>query len=345
MIRLAVVDDSTFVRKAVARMMEREDDVTVVGVAACGEELLDKLDEWKPTAVTLDLSMPGIGGLATLDSILGWRRIPVLILSGHSTRDAPLAVEALSHGAADFISKEEFSLVDFQGFGGAILRKLRALAETEPELPIVNIVPVARPIPPSSTFDLVLIGASTGGPPAIEQVLESFREPLPVPIAVVQHMPAGFTAAFAQRLNARLPFPVEEVSHNRTMRPGSVYIARSGTHLRVTRDDDQLLASLGRYPETQHRPSVDVLFRSAVPIARRVIAILLTGMGDDGARGMLELAAGGAMTVVQDERSSVVYGMPRAAKELGAAVEQIELSGIATRVCQLLDDEHSRVLR
>jgi len=345
MIRLAVVDDSTFVRKAVARMMERETDVTIVGVAACGEELLDKLDEWNPTAVTLDLSMPGIGGLATLDSILAWRRIPVLILSGHSTREAPLAVEALSRGAADFISKEEFSLVDFQGFGGAIIRKLRALSEPEPEPQTREIVPVARPIPPSSTFDIVLVGASTGGPPAIEELLHSFPEPPPVSIVIVQHMPGGFTAAFAQRLNARLPFPVEEVAHNRTLRPGSVYIARSGTHLRIGRDDDQLLATLGRYPETQHRPSIDVLFRSAVPIAHRVIAILLTGMGEDGARGMLELAAGGAMTIVQDEHSSVVYGMPRAAKELGAAVEQIGLSGIATRVRQLLDDEHSRVLR
>lgn len=342
-IRLAVVDDSAFVRKAIARMMEGEPDITIAGVAATGEELIAKLDEWAPSAVTLDLSMPGMGGLATLDAILAWRRVPVLILSGHSTREAPLAVEALHRGAVDFIDKQDFSLVDFQRFGGVLLDRLRAVVG-QAILPVQEEprgqaeLPVLQPAAPS-IFDIVLIGASTGGPPAIERFLESFPSPPPVPIAIVQHMPIGFTAAFAQRLNARLPLPVEEVVHNRPLRAGCVHVAASGTHLRISREGDQFVASLGRYPETQHRPSVDVLFRSAVPIAPRVIAVLLTGMGDDGAQGMLELAASGAMTIAQDQETSVVYGMPRAAMDLGAVAEQLPLSEIAPRVRQLLDSE------
>jgi two-component system chemotaxis response regulator CheB len=149
-------------------------------------------------------------------------------------------------------------------------------------------------------------------------------------------MPAGFTSAFAQRLDGRLPFAVEEVTSNRPLTAGTVWIAPAGMHLRIVRERDALTASLGRYPETQHRPSVDVLFRSAFALAPRVVAVLLTGMGDDGARSMLELAGRGAFTIAQDEASCVVYGMPRAAMDLGAVCEKLPLSQIAPRLRQLL---------
>ena len=340
-IRLAVVDDSAFVRKAMRRLMAPENDIEIVGLAASGEELLEHLDDWKPSAVTLDLSMPGIGGLATLDSILAWRRIPVVILSGHSTREAPLAVEALSRGAADFVDKQDFSLVDFQALRGALLEKLRTLCVGQALMP----VPVPSSLPPPEgqarvpvlhAFELVVIGASTGGPPAIERLLEGVGSAPAVPIVIVQHMPAGFTTAFAERLNARLPFPVEEAGHNRPLLAGRAYIAPADVHLRVRGDAGRLVASLGRYPETQHRPSVDILFQSAAALAPRVVGVLLTGMGDDGARGLLDLSARGALTIAQDEASSIVYGMPRAAVELGAVAEQLPITGIAPRLLQLL---------
>jgi len=336
-IRLAVVDDSAFVRKAISRMLQDEKDVVIAGLAARGEELIDHLDEWSPTIVTLDLSMPGMGGLATLEKILAWRRIPVLIVSGHSSREAPLAVEALNRGAADFIDKQDFSLVDFQGLRATILEKLRALTSGECTLP----EPLPQPHAPvvrnePGAFDLVVIGASTGGPPAIEFLLEAFDGPPSVPIAIVQHMPAGFTSALAERLNGRMPFPVEEATHNRLLVPGSVYIAPAGSHLRIRFEAGQMWTSLARYPETQHKPSVDVLFRSAITLGSRVLGVLLTGMGDDGARGLLELSQSGALTIAQDERSSAVYGMPRAAAELGAAAEQLALSDIAVRLRYLL---------
>jgi two-component system, chemotaxis family, protein-glutamate methylesterase/glutaminase len=339
-IRLAVVDDSAFVRKAMRRLIAPENDIEIVGLAASGEELLEHLDDWKPTAVTLDLSMPGIGGLATLERILAWRRIPVVILSGDSTREAPMAVEALSRGAADFVDKQDFSLMDFQALRGALLEKLRVLCLCGGQA----LLPVPSPVPPSQGQarvpvlhrDLVVIGASTGGPPAIERLLEGLGAAPPVPIVIVQHMPAGFTTAFAERLNARLPFPVEEAAHNRPLLPGRAYIAPADVHLRVRSDAGGLVASLGRYPETQHRPSVDILFQSAAELAPRVVGVLLTGMGDDGARGLLDLAARGALTIAQDEASSIVYGMPRAAVELGAVAEQLPITGIAPRLLQLL---------
>ena len=332
MIRLAVVDDSAFVRKAIRRMLAAERDVKVVGAAASGEELLEHLEQWQPTAVTLDLSMPGIGGLATLERILSWRRIPVVILSGDSAKDAPLAVEALSRGAADFIAKQEFSLVDFQTMRGALLEILRAVQTPSPITTPVS----CHPSPVPSEFDLILIGASTGGPPAIEQLLTSFAASPPAPVVIVQHMPIGFTRAFAERLNARMPFPVEEAAHNRRIVPGCAYIAPADMHVRVREESGALLTSLGRYPESQHRPSVDVLFESAVPLAPRVAGVLLTGMGDDGARGLLALSARGALTIAQDEASCVVYGMPRVAVEIGAVVEQLPVTQIGARLHQRL---------
>jgi two-component system chemotaxis response regulator CheB len=335
-IRLAVVDDSAFVRKAIRRMMAAEPDVEIVGIAASGEELLEQIEQWSPSAVTLDLSMPGIGGLATLDRILAWRRIPVIILSADSTREAPRAIEALARGAADFVAKQEFSLVDFEGIRNALLERLRTLTrEPRPE----SLRPALAPRPPSPVpcpLDLIVIGASTGGPPAVERILEGFATPPAVPVVIVQHMPAGFTTAFAERLNARLPFPVEEAAHNRRLFPGRAYIAPAELQLRVREEGGEILPSLGRYPETQHRPSVDVLFHSAVALAPRVVGVLLTGMGDDGARGLLALSAAGALTIAQDEASCIVYGMPRVAMELGAVAEQLPVGQITPRLLQLL---------
>lgn len=335
-IRVAVVDDSAFVRKAVSRVLESVDDIEVVGLARSGEELLEKLDEWSPTAVTLDLSMPGIGGLATLERILAWRQLPVVVLSAQSRRDAPLALEALARGAAEFVDKEQFSLVDFQSLRGVLTKTLRALAKApiEPVAP----PPPAKVIapPPSQQFDCVVIGASTGGPPAIEEILRGLGTAPPVPIAIVQHMPAGFTTAFAERLNALLPFAVQEAVHGAPFVAGTVYIAPAGVQLRIRREGERLTTVLSRYPETLHRPNVDVLFRSAAGFGARCLGVLLSGMGEDGAQGMAELRRAGAFTIGQDEASCVVYGMPRAAYELGAVCEQLPLASIAPRLKQLL---------
>jgi two-component system, chemotaxis family, protein-glutamate methylesterase/glutaminase len=335
-LRLAVVDDSSFVRKAVCRVFENDPRVVIAGTAGSGEELLANLDAWQPTAATLDLSMPGMGGLATLDRILQWRAIPVVILSTQTSKEAPLTIEALSRGAVDFIDKEQFSLVDFEALRGVLVEKLLTSHPVIAGRCEAAALPVAVSFESLGGYEAVLIGASTGGPPAIEGILGQLGG-IDVPIGIVQHMPAGFTTAFAERLNSRLPLRVCEAAHGGSFDRGVAYIAPAGMHLRIKRDGDRLITVLGSQPETApHRPSVDVLFSSAATMGLRTVSVLLTGMGEDGARGLLALVCAGSMTLAQDESTSVVYGMPRAAAQLNAVREQLPLPRIARRIRELL---------
>lgn len=335
-LRLAVVDDSAFVRKAIEKMLSGEPRIEVVGTATSGEELLANLERWAPDVITLDLSMPGIGGLVTLDRVMALRPTPVIILSTHAGRGAPQTIEALHRGAADFIDKQEYSLLDFSALREVLVAKVLAVAWSDVSRHGVGSLAPAVPEPPGG-YDVLLIGASTGGPPAIEQVLADLGGDCPVPVLVVQHMPQGFTRAFAERLNAHLPLEVREADDGMTLEPGRVYIGPAGRHLRIAREGDRAACSLSFKPEgLAHRPSVDELFLSALPDARRVVATLLTGMGRDGAEGMRQLAEGGAFTVAQDETTSVVYGMPGAAVSLQAVREVLPLSRIGPRLRKIL---------
>jgi two-component system chemotaxis response regulator CheB len=336
-LRLAVVDDSAFVRKAIERMLGGEAQIEVVGTAASGEELLANLDRWAPDVITLDLSMPGIGGLVTLDRVMALRPTAVVILSTHAGRGAPQTIEALHRGAADFIDKQQYSLLDFSSLRDVLLAKVLAVAGEGSARNAWRAAPPAALSEPSGQYDLLLVGASTGGPPAIEQVLTDLRGDCPVPVLVVQHMPQGFTRAFAERLNNHLPLEVREADIDMPVLPGRVYIAPGGRHLRVARSGDQLCCVLSAQPEVTHRPSVDELFCSAHEVlGARNLAVLLTGMGRDGAEGMRRLAQAGAFTVAQDEASSVVFGMPGAAVALQAAREVLPLSRIGGRVREVL---------
>lgn len=348
-IRVAVVDDSTFIRKAITRMLAGEPDLVVVGSAGSGEELLTHLEEWAPDVVTLDLDMPGMGGLATLDRLTALRPTPVIILSTHSGKGAPLTIEALHRGATDFIDKQRYSLVDFGALRNVLLEKIFQVtghkAEPEPEEPsstIVLQVPQLEDEQLEGAYDVVLLGASTGGPPVLQTILEMIGKSVPVPIVIVQHMPKGFTQAFAERLNAYLPLKVRETHHGELLLPDTVYIAKAGEHLRLKRHDHALYAELSPFPNSlAHVPSVDVLFESAARAAgRRAVAALLTGMGTDGAKGMAALKTVGAYTLCQDEASSIVFGMPRAAMTLNAVTEVGDPEAIGRRLAELvrLDD-------
>jgi two-component system chemotaxis response regulator CheB len=359
LIRVAVADDSSFIRRALARILSEENGIQLVGTAVSGEELLDHLDRWRPDAIILDLSMPGMGGLPTLDRIMATRPTPVIILSTHSKRDAPQTIEALHRGAMDFVDKQEYSLVDFDALRGVLLEKLRQVTGMVGDEPDDGALPPG--LHASSTepgrgpglgipgawggsalageggIRIVLLGASTGGPPAIERILRDLGASISVPVAVVQHMPAGFTRAFAERLNAYLPLQVREAMDGEPLLAGTVYIAPGGMHLSVVWDGSGLKAVLDVEPVATHRPSVDVLFASAaVAVGRRAVAVLLTGMGHDGARGMAELARVGARTLAQDEATSVIYGMPRAAVLAGAVGESLPLGAIGGRLQELL---------
>jgi two-component system chemotaxis response regulator CheB len=412
-IRVAVADDSTFMRQAVARMLADQEGIVLAGLASSGEELLDHLERWRPDVIILDLSMPGIGGLATLDAVMARRPTPVLILSTHSRKDAPPTIEALHRGAADFIDKQQYSLVDFERLRAALLDKIRQLAlppgggaaaraaaangrpaagrdrearsfaagESGAMAPAVHgdVEAAAAldagvgggeagggsaPVPAveRGAPELLLLGASTGGPPAIEAILRELSAGvsgaagagaaagtsggsgaaadarLPVPVVVVQHMPAGFTRSFADRLNACLALPVREAAHEELLAPGTVYVAPGGVHIRVARRRDGLHALLSAAPAgAAHRPSIDLLFASAAAVAGgRVVAAVLTGMGYDGAAGLAALARAGAHTLAQDEATSIVYGMPRAAVAAGGVREVLPLGRIGGRLRELL---------
>ena len=346
-IRLAIVDDSSFVRKALVRMLRAERRIDVVGAAATGEELFQNLQGWRPDVLTLDLEMPGMGGLATLDRLRIERPIPVVIFSTHSEAATSLVVEALSRSAVDFVDKTHVSPMDFSQLREQLVQKILHLvgAEEAHATPRAALVadapagaahPARRPRP--TAVDALLIGASTGGPSAIQTILEGLGGPVPVPILIVQHMPHGFTAAFARRLNGRLPFPVSEAADGDAIRPGAAYIAPAGAHLKLRRRGDGVVAVLDRAaPPVSHCPSVDVLFHSACAIyGGRVVALLLSGMGSDGADGLAALARGGAYTIGQSERTCVVYGMPKVAWSLGAVTEELDLTDIGPRVADLL---------
>jgi two-component system, chemotaxis family, protein-glutamate methylesterase/glutaminase len=339
LIRLAVVDDSVFVRGALRRIFENHRRIEVVGCASTGEELLGRLDEWAPDVITLDLDMPGMGGLATLDRLAEHGKTPVIVLSSCAGSAASITVEAICREAVDFIDKRELSMTDFAAMRRLLADRIEALAAaTAPSSVPAPSTPEERIAGNIAEPRVVVIGASTGGPPAIERILRELGVDVPVPIVIAQHMPPGFTAAFAKRLDLILPFRVREAADGDRLAAGTVLIAPGGRNLRVERVAGRIVAAVdGGGKGAVHQPSVDELFTSAARIfGSHALAVILSGMGSDGARGMHELRRRGAYTVAQDEKTSVVYGMPRAAVALGAVRETIALGGIGARIRELL---------
>ncbi len=352
-IRVAVADDSPFIRKLLARILRDEPDLELAGAAARGEELLAHLDQWQADLIILDLAMPGMGGLATLEEVLRRRPTPVIILSDNLREGAYAAVDAMRSGALDCVDKRDLSLVDFEALRHTLIGRVRRLARggvhlggTEPgaaqgdagahtkvrRRAKLSQDPV-RTLPGSPS--LLLIGASTGGPPAVERVLADLGPDVPCPVVVALHMPTGFTRAFAARLHAVLPIPVQEAEDGGALVPGVAYVAPGGFHTTV---HSRPAGFFSRLEPTIDRvqPSVDHLFASAAAMAAPcAIAVLLTGMGRDGAKGMSELAHAGCHTIAQDEATSVVFGMPRAAIAAGAARETLPLSSIGGRLREL----------
>jgi len=340
MIRVFVVDDSAFARRAITRVLGADPAIAVVGEAAGGAEALLRVPTARPDLVTLDLDMPGMNGLTVLRTMLG--RDPdlrVLMLSAHTREGAEATVEALAAGAVDFVDKSRFGLMDFDGLGRELVGRVKALGKerqgaggSRREATGRGMSPTrSLPLPPAPSrvpADLCVIGASTGGPAAIQQVLEVLPPDFPLPIAIVQHMPAGFTGPFARRLDQRCRLRVREAADGDQLKPGHVLIAPAGRHMRVN-DNLGIVLSSDAGP-ARHVPSVDVLMLSAARARpSRVLGVLLTGMGDDGADGMAAIRAQGGITVADSEASCVVYGMPRAAYERGGVSRLLPLPELA----------------
>jgi two-component system chemotaxis response regulator CheB len=340
-IRVLVVDDSAVARAALTRGLEMDPNILVVGQARDPFEARDRILELSPEVMTLDVEMPRMDGVEFLRRLMPQRPIPVVVVSSLTQKGGRIAMEALEAGAVDVVAKPTRNL---SGGLDAMLVELRT------KVKIASTVNVSRwklrpaaPQPPvtralSDTTDkIIAIGASTGGTEAIRAVLDSMPASAPG-IVIVQHMPAGFTTAFAQRLDESSAVQVREAKDGDRVFPGRALLAPGGMQMRLMRSGGEYRVQVGGTLKVSgHCPSVDVLFSSTADCAgRNAVGALLTGMGADGAAGLLRMRQAGARTLAQDEATSVVWGMPRVAWEKGAAERLEPIEGVAGRILQWL---------
>jgi two-component system, chemotaxis family, protein-glutamate methylesterase/glutaminase len=335
MSRVFVVDDSAFIRKALARVLKAEPGFSFVGDAANGAEAVARIREADPDLVTLDVAMPGMGGQEVLRALLQWKpALKVVMLSAHTQEGAEASIEALAAGAVDFIDKTSFNVMDLDTLRREVLDKLRIWGVKKAD-------PVARngarapagdhrkTLAAAARCQLCVIGASTGGPIALQAILERIPAGFPMPVAIVQHMPVGFTGPFAARLNRLSQLQVSEAVEGDRLVPGRVLVAPAGRHLWIT---PELAVELSSEPkDAKHVPSVDVAMKAAARARPgAVLGILLTGMGQDGAEGMAAIRSSGGLTIGESEASCVVYGMSRAAEGRGGVDVMLPLPEIVS---------------
>lgn len=338
-IRVLIVDDSAVVRRLAGDALAADPEIEVVGTATDPYVARDRLRELSPDVLTLDLEMPRMDGLTFLRLLMEHKPMPVVVLSSLTQRGSEYAFEALRLGAVDVLGKPSGSY-SFGDLGPQLIAKVKAaaIARLRPARP--QPVDAPRPAPPATYAPssgglhpraCILLGASTGGTEALREVLVNLPAGLP-PIAIVQHIPAKFSKAFADRLNALCAFPVREAVDGERLAPGTALVAPGNFHMMLQWTVDHYTVRVVDGPQVWHqRPAVDLLFKSAADCgaAPHAIAGILTGMGKDGADGLLRLRQGGAVTFAQDEASCVVYGMPKAAWESGAAQAQLPLDRVA----------------
>ncbi len=345
-IRVLVVDDSAIVRKLLSQTLSAEPDIEVVGVAPDAFVARDKILKLEPDVLTLDIEMPRMDGLTFLKKLMQLHPLPVVVISSLTTSSSRSALEAMQYGAVEVLAKPggPYSVGDLKH---DLPNKIRAAARARiritpraPSAPAPS--PVATPpsqqrpinLPPAVHSDsVILIGASTGGTEAIREVLDTFPQDAP-PVLIVQHIPAVFSRAFADRLDNTCRLRVKEAETNDRLARGLALVAPGNHHMLLQRDSSGFRVVLDDGPLVCYqRPSVDVLFRSAAALpAKHFTAAILTGMGSDGAQGMLALRQAGAHTMAQNEATCVVFGMPREAIRLGAADEVVPLKRIAEAI-------------
>ncbi|WFF42789.1 chemotaxis response regulator protein-glutamate methylesterase [Salinicola endophyticus] len=339
-IKVLCVDDSALIRDLMTKIIESQSDMEVVATAPDPLVARDLIKRHNPDVLTLDVEMPRMDGLDFLERLMRLRPMPVLMVSSLTQRGSEITLRALELGAVDFVAKPEVGIREgMLEYAGMIADKIRAAAQSRPRRQPESASPAvpreALKAPMLSSEKLIIIGASTGGTEAIRQVLEPLPANSPA-ILVTQHMPSGFTRSFAERLDRLCRVTVKEAEQGERVLPGHVYIAPGDWHMRLARSGANYVIALDdTAPVNRHRPSVDVLFDSAASCAgRNALGVLLTGMGKDGAAGLLKMRQAGSHTVAQDEASCVVFGMPKEAIALGGAEEIVSLPDIARHLVQ-----------
>jgi two-component system, chemotaxis family, protein-glutamate methylesterase/glutaminase len=329
-IRVLVVDDSSFMRNALKRSIEQDSRFKVIDTATNGQEGVNKAIALKPDVVTLDVEMPIMNGLEALKAIVAKTTIPVVMVSGVTEAGAKITIDALTLGAVDFIPKskgaEHIHEKLLAAVNAGLNRKIMAIRRVAPAIPSLRPMRAVARVPSK----LVMIGSSTGGTQALQEVIRSLPAKFPVPIVIAQHMPPQFTLALAKRLDDLCAVRVVEAEDGMPLAPGTAYIGPGGKHLRVTATQIKVNDERG---ESLYKPSVDVLAESAITaFGKQVLAVMLTGMGNDGAKEFTRLHKAGGYTLAQDQTTCVVYGMPRALVEAGAADEVLPLEQIGPRI-------------
>jgi two-component system, chemotaxis family, protein-glutamate methylesterase/glutaminase len=351
--RVLIVDDSLVVRRILCEALAADPNLEVAGTAATGLSALSKIPQLNPDVITLDIEMPGMDGLRTLAEIRKlYPKLPVIMCSTLTERGAAVTLEALTLGASDYVTKPS----NTESLATAISQLRHQLVFKIVSLTGHRTAALAHPVAPVTRnrirldrqrIDVLAIGTSTGGPNALAEIIPALPGDFPVPVMVVQHMPPLFTRLLADRLNARSPLAVREAQPGSLLRAGDVWIAPGDHHLCAARQGAEITVAVNQDPpENSCRPAVDVLFRSLVRcFGPHVLAVVMTGMGSDGARGAACIRDAGGEILVQDEPTSVVWGMPRAVVDQGAADQVCPLHELSGEIVRRVTTSRARAAR
>ncbi|MDK2822089.1 MAG: two-component system, chemotaxis family, protein-glutamate methylesterase/glutaminase [Clostridia bacterium] len=350
-IRVLVVDDSAFMRKVISDIVNKDDDLELAGTARDGLDAIAKINELKPDVITLDVEMPKLNGLQALEKIMTLRPTPVIMLSSLTQAGTDITIKALAKGAIDFVQKPGGAIsLNINQVENEIIKKIKLAYKVNLKQQIVSTeknekhVIINKPLVKSSNyildFPIILLGTSTGGPKALHKIFENLPSHLHASILVVQHMPPGFTKSLAQRLDNLTDLHVKEAEDGEPIKPGYAYIAPGNYQMEVKiKDNCQPIINVHQGPlVTGHRPSVDALFNSVAQTGlKKIIAVIMTGMGHDGREGMKKLKNKGCITIAESEETCVVFGMPKAAIETGCVDKIVPLSNIVQEIIMSLN--------
>ena len=340
-VRVLIVDDSAVIRQLLSMLLAEDPEIEVVGTASDPFIARERIKALNPDVVTLDVEMPNMDGVTFLRKIMTLRPMPVVMISTLTQAGAEITLEALEIGAVDFIAKPTVDIANaLTRLAAELQAKVKSAAHARVGVRRVPVPMRKRERPVGRSEKIIAVGASTGGVEALKLLLMDMPAECP-PILITQHMPPRFTTAFAERLNRECPMTVSEAKHDDVVEPNHAYIAPGSHHMELIRSGSHYKLRLDDGPTVSgHRPSVDFLFRSVARIAgKTAIGVILTGMGKDGSNGLLDMRNAGAITLGQDEASSLIYGMPRAAFENGAVMKQFALSHMADAILDACENQ------